>query len=77
MEQTPEMELSKLVKDILSNARYTKEAKIMFDKYNLSIDDQKLAHALSTNDVNSFTWPNRRLENISLILLYFVVGITK
>ncbi|XP_077966510.1 uncharacterized protein LOC120341950 isoform X3 [Styela clava] len=53
MERTPEMELSSLVKDYLSDSTYQKQARKMFDKYNLNIDEQRLAHALSTNEMAS------------------------
>lgn len=41
-----------MIKDFVSDSQYTKAAKKMFDKYNLNIDDQRVAHALSTSQVN-------------------------
>lgn len=52
MESTPEMEMSRIVQGILSDSHYTKQAKKLFDKYDLNIDDQKLAHALSVTEVS-------------------------
>lgn len=66
MESTPEMEMSKIVQGILSDSQYTKQAKKMFDKYDLNIDDQKLAHALSVSQV-SVAWNYILLSSLSEI----------
>nr|XP_026693118.1 nebulin [Ciona intestinalis] len=53
IELTPEMEISNLVKTILSHSKYTKDAKKRLDVYNVDIGDQRLSHAMHATQIGS------------------------
>ena len=51
MSTNPEMEASNLVKSILSETKYKKDAKKRLDAYNIDITDQRISHAVQASKV--------------------------
>nr|CAB3264277.1 nebulin [Phallusia mammillata] len=53
LKRTPEMQASDMVRFLLSDAAYTKDAKKRMDIYNVDLQDQRLSHALHASKIGS------------------------